>query len=101
MSYEVCVGDANLNYTRNGALLWYKFLDHDDGLRSLDELTGSQAAGKLADFFERIHREDTVELDRKYSPSNGWGSLTDQLIFAARVMATCNVHPSDLVSVYA
>ena len=42
MSYDMGIGDWDTNYTVNGCMLWYDYLDEKDGIKSLYGKTGTE-----------------------------------------------------------
>ena len=114
MSYDVSIGSASLNYTSNGAALFYDHIPATDsrgGLHELDGKTGKQAVAILAEAWDRINRtrhdlwlaDDVGEpaFCAKYDAPNGWGSTVGGLTFLGLIMSACAANPRKLVRVSA
>jgi hypothetical protein len=103
MSYDVSIGDFSANYTSNVSGLWYDHIAGDEGLRTLDGLTGREAFAILADATDSIYRmhSGTPAAVEKYNPANGWGSMVGALLYHSRIMAACARHPRKKVRVSA
>ena len=114
MSYDIYIGPWSSNYTSNVSEVFY---DHmDGGIRSLDGLSGYDAAARLGAFFNEISRTQIRMYARdpsqdkqrgepmlcdKYDPENGWGSLVGALIWAGQIMAACLMYPTERVEISA
>lgn len=107
MSYDVCIGGEDFNYTSNVAQLFY---DHmPDGIKSLDGMTGREASLRIASAFDRMDRtrHDLWENDAvgepqfcaRYDAKNGWGSTVGGMIFLAKIQGACIRHPRSKVRV--
>lgn len=111
MSYDINIAGESFNYTSNVGALWYDYLDEQDGLKSLDGLTGKQAAARLSKFWSRVqdsrHRNYSEgvpgepALCAKYDSPNGWGSLVGALILTGQIHSACATNPRHKVSVSA
>jgi hypothetical protein len=112
MSYDVYIGDADLNMTSNiGKLLYDHIPDtgKGGGIRELQGLTGRQASIVLASAFERVEqtrlrlwedgRVGEPQFCSRYDATNGWGSAIGGLVFMARIMGACVENPRKKVSV--
>lgn len=102
MSYDIGVGDCDLNYTYNLAQLFYDHIPAEDGkhkggLHALAGLTGKQAVEVLRPAFERLNEticsKGTDCFRNTYDAPNGWGSTDGALIFLARLLAGCAANP--------
>lgn len=107
MSYDIWIADKSFNYTSNVSALFYDHIPADEetrgGLWKLDGLTGKEALPILSEAFERIDQTrhklyvDGVagepKFSARYDAPNGWGSAIGALIFLAKIMAACALHP--------
>ena len=107
MSYDVSIGDDWFNYTYNVSKLFY---DHmDGGLKSLDGMTGKEAAiaidnafSGIADTKNKLWVREIVgepKFCAQYDSPNGWGSTVGALIFLANIMGACARNPRKKVRV--
>ena len=112
MSYDVEIGSWEGNYTHNSlGDLCYKHLDINHGLKTLDGLTGYEAAPLLRAFWERVNEErntmwkkDVVgepDFCAKYDSPNGWGSLVGAITFMGELTAACALFPKGMIRVWA
>ena len=112
MSYDVSIGKWSGNFTSNTlGQLCCNHLDIENGLRSLDGLTGYQAAPFLSVFWEMVNDErhqmwkaDVVgepDFCAKYDSPNGWGSLVGALVFMGELTAACALFQKSKISVCA
>ena len=108
MSYDVTIGDIDLNITFNISGVFY---DHiDGGLPSLDGKTGRQAGYVLQGFWSKIEKTrlrlwvsgDVGEphMAEIYDSPNGWGSLIGALTFAGMLTSACAEFPRHRVRVF-
>lgn len=115
MSYDVSIGDVNLNYTSNGCGIFYEHMPEREGTRgglhSLHGLTGKQAVEILKPAWDAIHATwasdwksgevGSPAFCARYDASNGWGSTVGAMLFLARITAACAANPRKKVSVWA
>ena len=106
MSYDMGIGDWDTNYTVNGCMLWYDYLDEKDGIKSLYGKTGTEVIDALIDFYENVKRgyrnresenfqSITDWLAARYSPENGWGDVFHQWLLMSEIMVACKKYPDD------
>ena len=112
MSYDVIIGDADLNYTYNVGQLFYDHIAKEygrGGLFEIDGLTGKEAAAVLAKALDAIDASvlrDWRSTDvgepvfcARYDAPNGWGSTLGAILFLARIMAACHANPRKKVRI--
>lgn len=88
MSYDMCIGDENFNYTYNVSKMWYA-AKPEKGIRSHYGLTGKEAVVPLMEIINYmvLNKESLMQ----YQPANGWGSYDGALKFVmALVIASLN-----------
>lgn len=113
MSYDVSVGQFEVNYTSNVGAVFHDHIKEDEktGLQALDGLYGFQANEILYDAWcnlnatrHAMHVQDDVgepAMEAKYNAANGWGSLVGALIVLGKITAACAVYPHEVVYVSA
>lgn len=116
MSYDITIGDEELNYTFNVSALFYDHMPADEdsergGLHVLDGCTGRKAGDKIADALGRIETTRHQLWDgyaigeprfcAKYDAKNGWGSAVGAIMFLSLTMAACYQNPRKKVRVSA
>lgn len=107
MSYDVDIGGEDFNHTSNTYQLLCDLMPGHDpkaqGIKSLDGITGAEAAEIIEAGIERLHdmyADNTEEsLRKKYDAPNGWGTITSSILFLSRLMAACHRHPLERISV--
>ena len=101
MSYDVCIADCDFNYTSNVSELFYNHMT--GGLKSIDGMSGRQAANVLFGFWTSVNREyadlGVGHFRLKYDAQNGWGSTDGALIFMGKITAACAQYPRHTVRV--
>jgi hypothetical protein len=109
MSYDIYIGDADLNYTYNLSRFFHDHIvtDVGTGLQAIDGLKGREAALVLSAAFERAQETylwGSEPFDKnmsiKYDPPNQWGSTMGALLFMGRVIAACLRNPRARVRVH-
>lgn len=112
MSYDVSIGKWSGNFTFNSlGKLCRVHLDRGDGLKSLDGMTGKEAAEKILRFWGSVNAERVKHLSSDivgepkfcsiYDSENGWGSLVGALVFMGELTAACAKHQNAKIVVSA
>jgi hypothetical protein len=108
MSYDIYIGDAELNYTYNLSRFFHDHIvtDAGTGLQAIGGLNGREAALVLSAAFERAQKtylRGCEPFDKnmsiKYDPPTQWGSTMGALLFMGRVIAACLRNPRACVRV--
>ena len=131
MSYEFLMDEVDLNYTFNGAQLWYDIFG-EEGIKGFSGKTGAEAEIMLVQFLidvtkkymnefghstmlreisqYRSHPENlkhsvgdkTIKAAiREYDAPNGWGSAFCQLNLILTMLVHSRENPEDTWGVYA
>ena len=86
--------EENFGYTYNAAKMWYTVYPEDEGMVSIEGLTGKEAEQKLRKVIkEMITRE---EFFKKLEPFNGWGSYSGFLIFLQNLLNASIMYPKGM-----
>lgn len=113
MSYDINIGELDINYTYNVAKLFHDHIivetngdqtSSPTGLQALNTMTGKEAAPILVDAWERIsetHRrcKYDAQMGITYDAPNGWGSLVGALIVLGQITAACAARPDEIIHI--
>lgn len=78
---------ASFNYTYNVSRMWYAIYPEDEGMVSIEGMTGEDASKKIqAAILEMKRKQKFMET---LNPANGWGSYTGFLCFLQEIYNAC------------
>jgi len=124
MSYEFLIDEVDLNYTFNGAQLWYDIFG-EEGIKGFSGKTGAEAEIMLVQFLIDVTKKYMNEFGhstmlreisqyrshpkngrikaaiREYDAPNGWGSAFCQLNLILTMLVHSRENPEDTWGVYA
>ena len=111
MSYDVSIGDFDVNYTSNVSAVFHDHIKNGNltGLQAIDGLYGFHASKILYGAWSNLNATrhamyvDGVvgepAMQAKYDAPNGWGSLVGALVVLGKITAACAQYPHEMVSV--
>jgi hypothetical protein len=113
MSYDVSIGDFDVNYTSNVGAVFHDHIKEGEvtGLQALNSLYGFQASEILYRAWSNLnatrhamYKDGEVgepAMEAKYNAANGWGSLVGALVTLGKITAACATYPHEVVHVSA
>jgi len=113
MSYDVTIGDFDVNYTSNVGAVFHDHIKNGDttGLQALRGMYGFQASDVLYRAWSNLnatrhalYQDGQIGepvMEEKYNAANGWGSLVGALIVLGKLTAACANYPHEIVEVSA
>ncbi len=80
------------SYTYNVAPMWYFFYPDDEGMVSIEGMTGEQALVKLLEFSKQMTKNKGEMV--KLNPPNEWGSYDGFMEFIKKLIRACIDSPN-------
>jgi len=113
MSYDITIGDFDVNYTSNVGAVFHDHIKEGEitGLQALHGMYGFQASRVLYRAWSNLnatrhalYQDGQIgerAMEEKYNAPNGWGSLVGALIILGKITAACATYPHETVHVSA
>lgn len=98
MSYDVSIRGWSGNYTSNLGPFFYRFIceagpNGRGGIPGLHQLTGRQAADRIARSLAHVAAVEKDETLSRYDAENGWGDHKGAIRFLREIKAACEAAP--------